>query len=106
MGYDSLFTCNGCGYETHAAGRASFRGGALLRTMTCHNCLTIVDVVILSFRYRTNQGDEAYGAMNKCPECGSEKVARWMYDQPCPICGEKMVRNKVRTVGHKEHHLS
>lgn len=95
MGAYFDFTCAGCGYTARVSGGRDVGMLAVIRTMTCDSCKTLVDVLIGQCGKEVPTGDPEYDKdLNLCPECRSRNVRPWPpRKRPCPKCGVKMAPN-------------
>lgn len=89
MGYQWLYRCHPCEYETHAAGGPTALFGGAQQTMVCGTCRQLVNVQIAT---RTSD-EEGYVPVphpeQRCPHCKGQDLSHW--DLPaCPRCGTAM----------------
>ncbi len=91
MGTKFGFRCTDCGYAATVSGGLDKGMVAVVRTMTCPDCMEIVDVLVGKYGEEGPTGDPTYDRdLNTCPNCHRRNVRPWMTNRPCPRCGKKM----------------
>lgn len=95
MGTKVDFICPSCGYTAMVSGGRDVGMEAVVQTMTCEDCQTLVDVLIGRFGEDGPTGDANYDQdLNLCPQCRGTKVHPWPSQQPCPKCSGSMIEDE------------
>ena len=92
MGAKYEFVCPSCDYKAVVGGCPDFGFIAHVETMTCADCVELVDVLIGAVgehwrRTGITLDDEEMG---KCPNCKGTNLTAWSEGQACPKCGGAM----------------
>lgn len=99
MGQLYNFVCPGCGYIAKmVSGGLGFGMITVVRTMTCEDCKTVVDVVIERDGKDGSTGDPNYHYPSICRQCRGSRFYPWPSTHPCPKCDAKMIKNERPTL--------
>ena len=90
MGKRYEFCCTGCGYSARVSGRRDVGMHAVVKTMVCSDCQSVVDVLI---GFCGKDGPSGYPEedkdLNKCPECSGTNLKHWNNGGLVPNVGNK-----------------
>lgn len=97
MGTASQFICPGCSYTTGCVSGGRDMGmEAVVRTMVCETCETVVDVLIGRYGQDGPTGDPDYDKqLNLCPKCQGSQLHIWPSEHPCPKCNTQMIKDET-----------
>jgi hypothetical protein len=95
MGTAFEFVCPGCGYRAIVSGGRDVGMSAVVRTMTCADCVELVDVLIGHWGQDGPTGNPDYDKnLDICPECSRANVRPWPSHHPCPRCSGQMIKDE------------
>ena len=103
MGTCFTYKCNKCSYEVMTSGKLDYGMLAVVDTLICKFCKSIVDVCV-GEHGQTYTKEEVLRDKGKlefdmkfylCPDCGSgEQLIKWSkWKRPCPKCDGKMEKD-------------
>jgi hypothetical protein len=96
MGSLIRFTCEICDYSAEVSGGIDYGMIAVVRTMTCHDCEHLVDVLVGREGREGPTGDPEYDKdLRTCPICRGQRLEIWDKARPCPKCGGLMPEGEV-----------
>ncbi len=99
MGSKYRFTCPECGYKALVSGGRDVGMSAVVRTMTCSDCIKLVDVLIGRCGQDGPSGDPDFDKdLGLCPSCNGQNVKPWSSKHQCPRCGSKMDKGRGPTL--------
>ena len=85
------FVCHACGYGAQVSGGRDVGMTAVVRTMVCHTCKQVVDVLIGYQGVDGPTGNPVYDKdQGLCPDCGGEDVRDRGAARMCPKCDGRM----------------
>lgn len=96
MGTKFNFVCPGCGYASGLVSGGRDMGMiAVVRTMVCEDCDSVVDVLIGRYGKDGSTGDPDYDKnLHICPECKGTHLHPWPREHPCPKCNANMIKDE------------
>ena len=96
MGTAYSFECPSCGYRAQVCGGTDSGFAVTLRTSTCADCSTVVDVIVggpAFFGGKPSPTDDP--DVGRCPDCKGKNVKPWKHSRPCPKCQSRMKKGEV-----------
>ncbi len=96
MGVKYLFWCPSCGYKTEVSGGKDAGMLSVVRTMTCHDCCKLVDVLIGAYGQEGKTEDDEFNKqLGRCPLCNGMNVDKWEEKRPCPKCKKEIIKGDI-----------
>lgn len=94
MGSIFRFICPHCNYSADVSGGLDGGMIAMTRTMTCVDCMELVDVLVGQCGKIGPSGNPDYDMdLDICPKCKGHNIYRWPIYHPCPRCHEYMTKD-------------